>query len=110
MLPQWKRRGKAKSTLEVQTPQLDRLARDGGVFDRHYNTTSICMASHYGTLFDRTIPVATKECRERKIVLDAKHAGRVLTISAMQRKVVAEDFMVSSYRGFGVVIFIRQVR
>ncbi len=30
---------------EVQTPQLDRLARDGVVFDRHYNTTSICMAS-----------------------------------------------------------------
>jgi len=30
---------------DVQTPQLDRLARDGMVFDRHYNTTAICMAS-----------------------------------------------------------------
>ncbi|TWT50464.1 Arylsulfatase [Rubripirellula amarantea] len=30
---------------EVQTPQMDRLAKDGVVFDRHYNTTSICMAS-----------------------------------------------------------------
>lgn len=30
---------------EVETPQMDRLARDGVVFDRHYNTTSICMAS-----------------------------------------------------------------
>lgn len=30
---------------EVQTPQMDRLANDGIVFDRHYNTTAICMAS-----------------------------------------------------------------
>ncbi|TWU40105.1 Arylsulfatase [Novipirellula aureliae] len=30
---------------EVQTPNMDKLARDGIVFDRHYNTTSICMAS-----------------------------------------------------------------
>ncbi|MDQ8207390.1 sulfatase [Coraliomargarita sp. SDUM461003] len=30
---------------EVQTPQMDKLGRDGVVFDRHYNTTSICMAS-----------------------------------------------------------------
>ncbi|WP_410001972.1 sulfatase [Rubinisphaera sp. JC750] len=30
---------------EVQTPQMDRLGRDGVVFDRHYNTTAICMAS-----------------------------------------------------------------
>ena len=30
---------------EVTTPNMDRLARDGVVFDRHYNTTAICMAS-----------------------------------------------------------------
>ncbi|TWU19810.1 Arylsulfatase [Allorhodopirellula heiligendammensis] len=30
---------------EVSTPNMDQLARDGMVFDRHYNTTSICMAS-----------------------------------------------------------------
>ena len=30
---------------DVQTPNMDRLARDGLVFDRHYNTTAICMAS-----------------------------------------------------------------
>ncbi|MEM7385064.1 MAG: sulfatase-like hydrolase/transferase, partial [Verrucomicrobiota bacterium] len=30
---------------EVQTPHIDSLARDGMVFDRHYNTTAICMAS-----------------------------------------------------------------
>lgn len=30
---------------EVQTPHMDALARDGIVFDRHYNTTAICMAS-----------------------------------------------------------------
>ncbi len=30
---------------EVQTPNMDNLARDGVVFDRHYNTTAICMAS-----------------------------------------------------------------
>ena len=29
---------------EVQTPQMDRLAREGIAFDRHYNTTAICMA------------------------------------------------------------------
>ena len=29
----------------VETPNMDRLARDGLVFDRHYNTTAICMAS-----------------------------------------------------------------
>lgn len=27
------------------TPNMDQLARDGLVFDRHYNTTAICMAS-----------------------------------------------------------------
>jgi len=30
---------------DVQTPNMDRLARDGMAFDRHYNTTAICMAS-----------------------------------------------------------------
>ncbi|MGE9269818.1 MAG: sulfatase family protein [Verrucomicrobiales bacterium] len=30
---------------EVKTPQMDRLGEEGVVFDRHYNTTSICMAS-----------------------------------------------------------------
>ncbi|YCM42250.1 sulfatase [Verrucomicrobiaceae bacterium 227] len=30
---------------EVQTPNMDRLANDGVIFDRHYNTTAICMAS-----------------------------------------------------------------
>ena len=30
---------------DVQTPNLDRLARDGVLFEKHYNTTAICMAS-----------------------------------------------------------------
>lgn len=30
---------------EVLTPNMDKLGTDGVVFDRHYNTTSICMAS-----------------------------------------------------------------
>ncbi len=30
---------------EVQTPNLDQLARDGICFDNHYDTTAICMAS-----------------------------------------------------------------
>ncbi|MEM1228330.1 MAG: sulfatase [Planctomycetota bacterium] len=30
---------------DVQTPQMDRLAADGMAFDRHYDTTAICMAS-----------------------------------------------------------------
>ncbi len=30
---------------DVQTPNLDQLARDGMVFDNHYVTTAICMAS-----------------------------------------------------------------
>ncbi len=30
---------------EMNTPNIDRLGRDGVVFDRHYNTTAICMAS-----------------------------------------------------------------
>ena len=33
------------STPGVQTPNLDQLARDGMVFDNHYDTTAICMAS-----------------------------------------------------------------
>lgn len=32
-------------TPEVQTPNLDQLASDGMVFDSHYDTTAICMAS-----------------------------------------------------------------
>ena len=30
---------------EVETPQMDRLGAQGVIFDRHYNTTAICMAS-----------------------------------------------------------------
>ena len=30
---------------DVKSPQLDRLADEGMVFDRHYDTTAICMAS-----------------------------------------------------------------
>ena len=30
---------------EARTPNLDRLAKDGIVFDNHYDTTAICMAS-----------------------------------------------------------------
>ena len=29
----------------VQTPNLDRLGADGMIFDAHYDTTAICMAS-----------------------------------------------------------------
>ena len=32
-------------TPGVQTPRLDQLAREGMVFDNHYDTTAICMAS-----------------------------------------------------------------
>ena len=32
-------------TPVVQTPNLDQLAREGMAFDRHYDTTAICMAS-----------------------------------------------------------------
>lgn len=32
-------------TPGVETPHLDQLARDGIVFDNHYDTTAICMAS-----------------------------------------------------------------
>jgi arylsulfatase A-like enzyme len=30
---------------DVSTPNMDKLGADGVIFDRHYNTTSICMAS-----------------------------------------------------------------
>ncbi len=30
---------------DVQTPNMDQLGADGIIFDRHYNTTAICMAS-----------------------------------------------------------------
>ena len=30
---------------DVKTPNMDQLARDGVAFDKHYNTTAICMAS-----------------------------------------------------------------
>ena len=30
---------------EVQTPHMDQLGRDGVIFNKHYNTTAICMAS-----------------------------------------------------------------
>ena len=30
---------------DVKTPQMDKLGRDGVIFDNHYDTTSICMAS-----------------------------------------------------------------
>lgn len=32
-------------TKEAKTPHIDQLAKDGMVFDRHYDTTAICMAS-----------------------------------------------------------------
>ena len=34
----------------VKTPNLDRLANEGVVFDRHYVTTAICMASRANIL------------------------------------------------------------
>jgi len=35
---------------DVKTPHIDQLAADGMVFDHHYNTTAICMASR-ATIF-----------------------------------------------------------
>lgn len=35
----------AYGNKDVQTPHMDSLARDGMAFDRHYDTTAICMAS-----------------------------------------------------------------
>lgn len=37
-------------TPDVQTPNLDRLAEEGIVFDNHYDTTAICMASRASVL------------------------------------------------------------
>lgn len=37
-------------TPDVQTPNLDRLAQEGMVFDNHYDTTAICMASRASIL------------------------------------------------------------
>ena len=37
-------------TPDVQTPNLDRLADEGIVFDNHYDTTAICMASRASVL------------------------------------------------------------
>jgi len=35
----------AYGNKDVITPNMDQLAKDGIIFDRHYNTTAICMAS-----------------------------------------------------------------
>ncbi|MGJ8634292.1 MAG: sulfatase family protein [Luteolibacter sp.] len=35
---------------EMQTPNMDKLGKDGLIFDKHYNTTAICMASR-GNVF-----------------------------------------------------------
>ena len=35
---------------DVQTPQMDKLGEDGIIFDKHYNTTAICMASRANVL------------------------------------------------------------
>ncbi|HBE98200.1 MAG TPA: acetylglucosamine-6-sulfatase [Verrucomicrobiales bacterium] len=35
----------AYGNKDVVTPNMDKLAADGLIFDRHYNTTAICMAS-----------------------------------------------------------------
>lgn len=35
---------------DVQTPQMDQLGADGLIFDRHYDTTAICMASRANIL------------------------------------------------------------
>jgi len=37
-------------TPGAKTPNLDQLARDGMVFDRHYDTTAICMASRVNVM------------------------------------------------------------
>ncbi len=37
-------------TPGVRTPNLDQLARDGMIFDRHYDTTAICMASRVNVM------------------------------------------------------------
>ncbi|WPJ95688.1 sulfatase [Coraliomargarita algicola] len=35
---------------DVQTPQMDKLGAEGMIFDRHYDTTAICMASRANIL------------------------------------------------------------
>lgn len=35
---------------EVLTPNMDKLGREGVIFDKHYNTTAICMASRASVL------------------------------------------------------------
>ena len=35
---------------EIKTPNMDKLGQDGIIFDRHYNTTAICMASRANTM------------------------------------------------------------
>ena len=40
----------ATATPDVTTPNLDRLADEGIVFDNHYDTTAICMASRASIL------------------------------------------------------------
>lgn len=35
---------------DVLTPNIDKLGRDGVIFDKHYNTTAICMASRANVL------------------------------------------------------------
>ncbi|MEC8553500.1 MAG: sulfatase [Planctomycetota bacterium] len=37
-------------TPGAKTPKLDQLAREGMVFDRHYDTTAICMASRVNVM------------------------------------------------------------
>lgn len=35
---------------DVQTPNMDKLGKDGMIFDKHYDTTAICMASRANIL------------------------------------------------------------
>ena len=35
---------------EIKTPHMDKLGAEGVIFDRHYNTTAICMASRACTM------------------------------------------------------------
>lgn len=35
---------------EIHTPEMDKLGQQGIIFDRHYNTTAICMASRANTM------------------------------------------------------------
>ena len=40
----------AYGNQDVQTPHMDQLAKDGLIFDKHYNTTAICKASRANIL------------------------------------------------------------